>query len=232
MTAAPPTDKGKRHMPIVVVDTDAICDLTPWEPLAKAREWDQFFSHIPDAAPRDNMLLDLLELAKSDGCWVTYTSRWDSKHRQPVWEWLRANGFPTGTIYLRPYANVSPVNLAHEHVQRIAKKALGNRPVIVIHNDPNIAAALCAKGIAAIDAARVPQTVKGFRDLLTHARLVANTKPEKPDDLTAAPTPCKPCWTSPTQPTRSARLQIGSVTADRITPTRQERSTDVPTLIT
>lgn len=182
MTAAQPTDKGKNRMPIIVVDTDALADLSPWEPLAKSREWDEFFSHIPDAAPRDNMLLDLLELAKDDGCWVTYHSRWDSKHRQSVWEWLRANSFPTGTIYLRPHANVSPVNLAHEHVQRIAKKALGNRPVLVIHNDPNIAAALRKKGVAALGVDQTPQTVKGFRELLTHARLVANTKPDKPND--------------------------------------------------
>ncbi|GAB4700694.1 hypothetical protein MOKP118_41850 [Mycobacterium avium subsp. hominissuis] len=164
-------------MPILLVDTDALSDMSPWESLAEAREWSEFFSHIPDAKPRDNALSDLLDLAKNDGCWVAYTSRWGTENRQALWEWLRAHDLPTGSVYMRTTPKMDPTGLAHLHVRVIAKKAHHRRPVFVIHNDVEIAAKLRKRGIAALGAAQMPTTVGKFRDILQHARKVPNTKP-------------------------------------------------------
>lgn len=170
------------HQPIIVVDTDAVIDLSPWEQLAKDRDWDSFFSHIPDAKPRDNGLADLLELALADDCWVAYSSRWDVKHRDAVQDWLRDNGFPRSALYLRKTANHSPVSVAHRHVQAVANAAKGKRPVFMIHNHNDIAAALRRCGVAALGVSQVPRSVKEFRAILRHARPVAvATRPEVTD---------------------------------------------------
>lgn len=155
------------QQPIIVVDVDAVAAM-PSPP--------QRLTKVP---PRDNGLADLLELAKSEGCWVAYMSAWSAKHRPALYKWLDTHNFPRGTTYLRWDADTPVADMAAEHTRLISEKAKGARPVIVIHQDADIAADLRQRGITAIDAARVPQTVKGFRDLLTHARLVANTKPKK-----------------------------------------------------
>lgn len=162
----------EQQQPIIVVDADAIAAM-PSPPC-----------RLTKVPPRDNGLADLLELAKSEGCWVAYTSTWHAKHRQALYKWLDTHNFPRGTTYLRWNADTPVTDMTAEHTRLISEKALGNRPVIVIHQDADVAAELRAKGIAAIHAARVPQTVKGFRDLLTRASLVANTKPNENSSVT------------------------------------------------
>lgn len=167
-------------MPILLVDTDALADMSPWEELALAREWVEFFSHIPEAKPRDNDLLDMLELAKSDGCWVSYTSRWGTEHRPAVRDWLQVNGFPRGMLYTRDHIKMHPTAVAHVHARLITAKTRGHRPVFVIHNDPKVAAELRERGVTALSADQVPTTVKEFRAILQHARFVPfKPKPKK-----------------------------------------------------
>lgn len=168
--------RAQVNLPILLVDTDALADMSPWEGLAEGRAWEEFFSHIPDAKPRDNALLDLIELAKSDGCWVAYTSRWSSEHRQVIHTWLRDNGFPKASLYTRDHMRLNPVSLAHIHAKLVSAKAKGARPVFVIHNDVNIAAALRKRGVAALGVDQVPTEVKAFRAVLGHARSVPAMK--------------------------------------------------------
>lgn len=160
----------QQQQPIIVVDADAIAAM-PSPPC-----------RLTKVSPRDNGLADLLELAKSEGCWVAYTSTWHAKHRQALYKWLDTHNFPRGTTYLRWDADTPIADLTAEHARLISRKARDARPVLVIHNDPTVAAALRKKGIAAIDAASVPQTVRGFRELLTRARLVHGMFPDKKEE--------------------------------------------------
>ena len=155
--------------PIVVVDTDAVIDMTPWGPLAKSRDWDEFFSHISEASPCAGDLVDLLELAKSDGCWVTYSSRWDHRFREDIRTWLVTHDAPRGSIYMRTNRWTDPATLVRHHVSVIARKAKWSRPVFVIHANDAVVSEVRMAGISVATPQTLPSTVSGFRDVLARA---------------------------------------------------------------
>lgn len=167
------------HAPIILVDTDALIDMTPWDHLAKARDWEGFFSHLPEAGVHNAALIDRLTDAARDGCWITYTSRWWTEHRDEVRAWLAAHETPRGALYLRPSPRIDPARLAYNHTRFIAQRGGGVRPVFVIHADTAVAAALRKRGIAALGVDQVPMDAERFRAMLTHARKVPNTKPKE-----------------------------------------------------
>lgn len=174
------SDKKRRSLPIVLVDVDALVDLSPWEHLAQERQWEDFFSHIPQAQARDNDIPALLELAKTDGCWIGYTCRWRPDYRDDVYTWMDAHDLPRGALYMRSTEKMDASGLVIRHARFIAKKTENRRPVFIIHNDNDVAATLRKKGLAALGASQIPQTVKEFRAILQHARMVPTTpKPKK-----------------------------------------------------
>lgn len=162
--------------PIVLVDLDAVADLSEWESLAKKGTWHDFFAHIPDAVVRDNMALDVLELAKADGCYVAYTCRWDIKYRREVMDWLIDNGFPSADLYMRVHADTPPAGVFFIHARAAAKKAKNRRPVIVITGDAKLAEQVSARGVSAVGIDTVPETVKGIRHALAAASKVPVAK--------------------------------------------------------
>lgn len=159
-----------KRAPLVLIDTDAIVDLSPWEELAKDGKWIAFFSNIPDAAPRTNGVRDLIDFAKSERAFVAYTSRWYLDYRPETWAWLEANAFPHFDLYLRTHPRQSPAEVRLRHAVAASAKVSHKRPVLVIDADPEVCAELRAKGIAAVPADKVPDTVAGLRSLLAYAR--------------------------------------------------------------
>ncbi|MBP2452507.1 HAD family hydrolase [Mycolicibacterium lutetiense] len=163
------TDTPQRP-PIVLIDTDTLADMDPWQELAKGKRWTEFFSHIPDAKPRDNGVRDLIDFAKSEGAFVVYTSRWDAAYRRDAWAWLEGVGFPHFDLYMRTNPYLSPAEVRLRHAVRASAKVRHTRPVVVIDADPAVCVELRAKGIAAVCADKVPDTVAGLRSLLAYAR--------------------------------------------------------------
>lgn len=163
-------------LPIVLVDMDAISDMSPWADLAESRQWDEFFSHIPDAKPHDNAVLDLVELAQADGCRVMYTCRWDSAYRPQTWEWLERSGFPPGVLYMRPSNRPSPDWLQVIHARAASERAKFRRPVLIISGDADLAADVRRAGVTAVGVFELPETVGGFRELLAHARVITESE--------------------------------------------------------
>lgn len=163
-------------LPVVLVDIDALIDMDAWHTLAVERRWSEFFSHISEAPARDNSVPDMLDLAKGDGCWIAYTCRWDSRYRDAVFAWMGDHDLPRGTTYMRMSRGFDPVGLALRHAQLVTEKTAGRRPVFVIHNDADIAAALRKRGVAALGVNQIPMTVREFRAILNHARPVSRLK--------------------------------------------------------
>lgn len=166
------------NRPIIMVDTDVLIDMTPWDHVAKAKDWEEFFSHIPEAKLRNGELLPLLELAKSSGAWLSYSSRVWNGHRGAVRGWMETNKAPRGSLYMRTVVHMPPATVAFNHARLIATRGLGERPVFMIHNDEEIAAKLRRRGIAALGVGQIPTTEAGFMAILKHARKIANTKPK------------------------------------------------------
>ena len=168
-----------RTAPILLVDLDAMIDLDPWRDLATGKRWLEFFGHIPAAKPRYPELLDAIELAKADGCIVNYFSRWPEIAHYLVREWLETNDFPMFMAWhRRGYA--APAELLAQQSTAAAARFKFRRPVLVIHNNAEIAAeARKSHGIAAVPAAQLPATAEGLRRLFTLARPIHNPKKEK-----------------------------------------------------
>lgn len=155
--------------PILLISTDALADLSPWEDLAKSRQWSEFFSHIGDAAPRDNGVADLIELVSAERpAFVMYTSRWDAAHRPETLAWLEANGLPRRSMWLRTRRELAPEIVTERHAT-LAISKLGARPVLVIEQDPALAETLRARGLAVVTPDQLPASVKGLRTLLATA---------------------------------------------------------------
>lgn len=181
-TGTEPRPEKPKHLnqPILVVDTDAISDLDTWHALAEAREWDEFFSHIPDALPRENNVLDALYFAQSEGCWLAYASRWDEKHRAAVRAWLTDNDFPHGALHMRRERNMSPDYLLARQAQNVARKAAFYRPVILVAGNAELAEQITEKrGVVAVSVEDVPDTVSGLRYMLKAARKITPPPPRK-----------------------------------------------------
>lgn len=159
-----------KRAPLVLIDTDSIVDLTPWEELAKDGKWIAFFSNIPDAKPRANNIRDFIDFAKGEGSFVAYTSRWYLDYRPETWAWLAANDFGKFDLYMRTHPRQSPAEVRLRHAVAASAKVWHKRPVLVIDNDPQVCTELRAKGVAAVPADKVPNTVAGLRSLLAYAR--------------------------------------------------------------
>lgn len=155
--------------PTVLIDTDTLIDLDPWQAEAREKRWLHFFLHIAEAAPRNPALLDVIELAKADGARVEYSSRWLSAAIYLVREWLTAHGYPAARVWTRYNPAMDPVALAALHAGLVSG---GKRPVLIVHNDDGVSAALRQLYIAALTPAQLPGTVEGLRRAFALARPV------------------------------------------------------------
>jgi hypothetical protein len=161
-----------RTAPILLVDLDAVIDMSPWQALAAGKRWIEFFGHLPSARPRHPELLDAIELAKADGCIVNYVSRWPEITSYLVQEWLQANDFPHfHALHRRGFSG--PADLLAHQAAVASTRFKGRRPVLAIHADPEVAAeARRDHGLAAIGVAQLPDTTDGLRRLFALARPV------------------------------------------------------------
>lgn len=166
-----------QRAPLLLIDTDAIVDLTPWQELARTRAWRKFFSNIPDAKPRDNNLRDFIDFAKAEGAFIAYTSRWDAAYRRETWAWLTDNEFPHFDLHMRTHPCQPPAEVRLRHTVAASAKLRHKYPVLIIDNDPQVCTELRAKRVAAVPADRVPETVTALRSLLAYARPL-------PEDIT------------------------------------------------
>jgi hypothetical protein len=162
--------------PIVLIDTDALIDLSPWQAEAEAKRWLEFYTHIPDAEPHDNGLIDVIELAKAEGCIVGYSSRWPDMTGYLLREWLEANGFPMFRTFYRNRHTDSPADLAAIHAAVAAGRFGAKRPVLIVHADDAVAAELHSRGIAALTPEQLPNTAEGLKKVFALARLAAPLK--------------------------------------------------------
>jgi hypothetical protein len=162
--------------PIVLIDTDALIDLTPFQDEAEGKRWLAFYSHIPEAKPRNPGLIDVIELAKAVGCIALYTSRWPDITGYLLREWLSDNGFPAFRTFFRRGRVDTPADLAAAHAGLAVARFGGKRPVLVVHNDPAVAAELRSRGIAALTPEQLPKTAEGLRKVFSLARPVAPLK--------------------------------------------------------
>lgn len=155
--------------PTLLIDTDALISLDPWEAEVAAKRWLHFYLHIPDAAPRHPQLLDAAELAVADGLRIAYTSRWPEMTSYLVKPWLEQHGYPGGYINWRRSGWASPAELAAVHAAAAGRRG----PVLVVHNDVEAAAELRSRfGIAALAPEQLPATVEGLRRVFALARPV------------------------------------------------------------
>lgn len=166
------TTNGERSVtapkpPTLLVDTDCILDLSPWDEDAKARRWFALFSHIPDAEPRDNSLIDVLDLAQAEGIRIGYSSRWPMLTLTLIRDWIEAHGYPEGYVQTRRSPHASPAHLAAIHAGEATR---GRSGVVVVHNDTATAAELRQRGIAALAPAQLPRTVAGLRRVFELAK--------------------------------------------------------------
>jgi hypothetical protein len=174
----PPTQKP----PTLLVDTDALINLAPWDEDAKARRWFALFSHIPEAGPRNPALLDVLELAAGDGIRIGYSSRWPVLTLSLIREWIEDHGYPNGFVQTRRSPHASPADVAAIHAGEATR---GRSGVVVVHNDLAVATELRGRAIAALTPAQLPQTVEGLRRVFASAKPAPRLmKPRKIGDMT------------------------------------------------
>jgi hypothetical protein len=160
-------DMPEPKPPTLLVDTDCVLSLDPWEADAKARRWFELFSHIPDAEPRNGGLLDVLELAQEDGIRIGYTSRWPMLTLQLIRDWIEEHGYPEGYVQTRRSPRISPADLAAIHAGEATR---GRSGVLVVHADEAVTAELRSRSIAALTPAQLPQTVEGLRRVFDLAK--------------------------------------------------------------
>lgn len=154
----------------LLIDTDALINLVPWEELVREKRWLHYFLHIADAAPRHPQLLDAVELAVADGLRVAYTSRWPEITSYLVKPWLQEHGYPAGYVNWRRSGWASPAELAAMHAATAGRRG----PVLLVHNDSAVAAELRSRfGIAALAPEQLPATVEGLRRVFELARPVS-----------------------------------------------------------
>lgn len=158
--------------PTLLVDTDALIDLDPWQEEAQAKRWLHFFLRVTEAQPRHPALLDAIELAKTDGVRVEYSSRWIPASQYLLRDWLAEHGYPAARMWMRRNPNLSAADLAAQHAAFVST---GKRPVLIVHNDDEVTAALRQRHIVALTPAQLPQTVEGLRRVFALARPVPLT---------------------------------------------------------
>ena len=179
MTDTTPTPKP----PTLLVDTDALIDLDRWQEEAAAKRWLHFFLHIAEAQPRHPELLDAIELAKGDGVRVEYTSRWIPAAQYLLRDWLAEQGYPGARMWMRRNPDLDAADLAAQHGGFVST---GKRPVLLLHNDAEVAASLRKRHIAALAPAQLPHTVEGLRKMFALARPVAQAaRPERKKEAAA-----------------------------------------------
>jgi hypothetical protein len=162
--------------PIVLIDTDALVNLDPWHAAAEAKRWLEFYTRIPEAEPRNPGLADVIELAKAEGCIAGYSSRWPEITGYLLREWLSENGCPPFRTFFRRGRVDTPADLAAAHAGLAVARFGEKRPVLVVHNDPAVAAELRSRGIAALTPEQLPKTAVGLRKVFSLARPVAPLK--------------------------------------------------------
>lgn len=151
----------------LLIDTDALIDLTPHEELVREKRWLHYYLHIADAAPRHPQLLDAVELAVADGLRVAYTSRWPEMTSYLVKPWLDTHSYPSGYVNWRRNGWASPAELAALHAAAAGRRG----PVLLVHNDSAVAAELRSRfGIAALGVEQMPATTEGLRRVFALAR--------------------------------------------------------------
>lgn len=154
---------------LLIIDIDALSDMTPWQHLAQSRDWGEFFSHIPDAPLRGTPTVALARWAADHGVKVVISSRWDERHRAASTEWLTKNGLPSRPLYMRRSAGIDPVTLAHRHAVTAAKRT-PTAPVMCVHADETVATALRVRGVRALPADRITNDPAMWAHLMTYAR--------------------------------------------------------------
>lgn len=169
------TIPARPHGPLLLVDTDTFIDLDPWEPLAKDKQWDEFFTHIPEAKMRDNGILDLVEFAHSEGAKIVYTSRWGAQYRSVVWAWLDEHKMPFADLYLRKNNVHHAITVRTTHAALASSKAKNRRPVLCVEHFDTLAAHLRDRKVRVVLDSELPESVKGMRELLRTAAML----PEK-----------------------------------------------------
>ena len=156
--------------PTLLVDTDALINLDPWEGEAQQKRLLHFFLHIAEAQPRNPQLLSVAELAQAEGIKIAYSSRWPELCSYLVRPWLQHNGFPEAFINWRRSGWTSPAELGAIHAAAAGRRG----SVLMLHNDECVAGELRQRfGIAALTPAQLPATADGLRKVFSLARVVA-----------------------------------------------------------
>ena len=153
----------------LIIDMDALADLSPWEPMALTKQWDEFFAHIPDAPLRCHATVALARWASDHGHRVVISSRWDERHRAAASAWLFAHNVPSNALYMRRSANPDAPSLAHRHAITASKRRPGT-PVLVVHNDATVATVLRSREVRALPADRITDDPAMWARLLTYAK--------------------------------------------------------------
>jgi hypothetical protein len=162
--------------PVILIDTDCLVNLDPWHAAAEAKRWLEFYTHVPEAEPRNPGLADVIELAKAEGCIVGYSSRWPDITGYLLREWLSDNGFPAFRTFFRRGRVDTPADLAAAHAGLAVARFGEKRPVLLVHNDSAVAAELRQQGIAALTPEQLPKTVEGLKKVFSLARNVTPLK--------------------------------------------------------
>lgn len=155
--------------PTLIIDMDALADLRQWENLARAKAWDEFFAHIPDAPLRDTATVALARWASDHGVRVVISSRWDERHRAAATAWLSEHNVPTTALYMRRSASPDAPSLAHRHAITASKRRPCT-PVLVVHNSATVATALRSRDVRALPADRITNDPSMWARLLTYAK--------------------------------------------------------------
>ncbi|MDM2175307.1 Uncharacterised protein [Mycobacteroides abscessus subsp. abscessus] len=153
----------------LIIDMDALADLSQWENLAHAKQWDEFFAHIPDAPLRYTATAALARWASAHGARVVISSRWDERHRAAATAWLSAHNVPSNSLYMRRSANPDAPSLAHRHAITASKRRPGT-PVLVVHNSGTVATALRSRDVRALPADRITDDPAMWARLITYAK--------------------------------------------------------------
>lgn len=156
-------------MTTLIIDIDALADLSQWEPLALTKQWDEFFAHIPEATVRDTATAALARWASEHGVRVVISCRWDERHRAAATAWLSAHNVPITALYMRRSANPDAASLAHRHAITASKRRPGTH-VLVVHNSGEVATALRSRDVRALPADRITDDLAMWERLLTYAK--------------------------------------------------------------
>ena len=147
--SSPAAADAAPQRPYAVLDVDGVlADVRHRLPLvrSKPKRWDDFF----DAADADPVLPEGRALAgqlAADHV-IAYVSGRPERCRAATEKWLADNGFPAGSVHLRPDDDRRPARLVKVAVvRRLARE----RPVaVIVDDDVRVTAALQEAGFAVV----------------------------------------------------------------------------------